>query len=180
MKFSEHKTGNNVAILQPVVPHYREEFFERFAAKCRHCDIFVYNTEKAAKQQGFNAASKGVRYIHNIQAHGIMICSPMLMLSKRYDTLILMLHFGHITTWLLLLTKWLHKKRIILWGQGISVKRYLREERQPDWKLKWQISLADGVWIYMEKEARIWKGLFLQKPIVALGNTISGMDKMAQ
>lgn len=178
MKFSKQKTNNGMAFLQPEVPHYREEFFEKIATKCKCCDIFIYNTEKEAKKQGFNVVSKGVRYIPNIQVHGLMICSPLPLLSKKYDTLVLMLHFGHITTWLLLLTKWLHRKRIILWGQGISVKRYLREEQCPDWKLKWQIALADGIWIYTKKEVKIWKKLFPRKPIVALGNTLSGIDDM--
>lgn len=71
-----------------------------------------------------------------------------------------MLHFAHLTTWLLLLTKFIHRKKIILWGQGISVKRYLAEERKPDWKLKAQMALADGVWLYMEKELKQWKGIF--------------------
>ena len=91
-----------------------------------------------------------------------------------------MLHFAHITTWLLLLTKWLHRKRIILWGQGISVKRYLQEEKKPDWKLKWQIALADGVWIYTEKEAEQWRKIFPDKPIAALNNTLTGAGEMTE
>ena len=180
MKCNEGKKTNcALAVLQPEIPHYRKEFFEFITTNCSCCDIFVYNTEKASKRMGFKV-SKGGQYIRNFQFHGIMVCNPLPLLSKKYNTLVLMLHFGHIITWLLLLTKWLHRKRIILWGQGISVKRYLHEEHHPDWKLKWQIALADGVWVYMEKETKMWKALFPRKPIVALNNTLSGADKMTQ
>lgn len=180
MSFSEYKTNHTIAILQPEVPHYREDFFNGIAQKINRCDIFIYNTNKSTKQQGLNVANNESKYICNIKAHGVMIYSPLPLLSKKYDTLVLMLHFGHITTWLLLFTKFLHRKRIILWGQGISVKRYLQEERRLDWKLKWQIAIADGVWIYTEKEAKMWQSLFPRKPIVALYNTLSGVNEMVQ
>ena len=89
-----------------------------------------------------------------------------------------MLHFAHITTWLLLLTKFIHRKRIILYGQGISVKRYLKEEQKVDWKLKGMIALADSVWLYMPKEEQQWKEIFPQKTIVALNNTVTGMKEI--
>lgn len=91
-----------------------------------------------------------------------------------------MLHFAHLGTWILLLTKWLHHKKIILWGQGISVRRYLKEEKKPDWKLKWMIALADGIWFYMDKEKDQWQKYFPDKPMVALCNTLSGVDEMTK
>jgi len=60
------------------------------------------------------------------------------------------------------------------------VKRYLKEERKPDWKLRWQMALADGVWLYMEKEYEQWHKIFPKKKIVALRNTLSGIDKMTE
>ena len=109
-----------------------------------------------------------------------MINNPLPLLSKKYNALVLMLHFGHLTTWLLLLTKWLHRKKIILWGQGISVKRYLKGEKKPDWKLRLMISLSDGVWFYMDKEMDQWQKLFSRKPMIALRNTLSGVNAMTQ
>lgn len=170
----------SIAILQPEIPHYRKEFFEYVFRHCEESDIYVYNSFDSARKQGFNIVTHGIGYISNKKFHGCLIYNPWPFLSKRYDTIILMLHFAHITTWLLLLTKWLHRKRIILWGQGISVKRYLQEEKKPDWKLKWQIALADGVWIYTEKEAEQWRKIFPNKPIVALNNTLTGAGEMTE
>lgn len=167
-----------IAILQPEVPHYRDEFFQKLGERCEGMDMYVYNSIENAKRHGFSVQAEGMKEIRNIQWHGIVWYNPFTLLKKRYDTLVLMLHFAHVTTWLLLLTKWLHRKRIILYGQGISVKRYLKEEKKPDWKLKGMIALADGAWVYMEKEERQWKNIFPKKPIVALNNTISGMKEI--
>lgn len=168
-----------IAILQPEVPHYRSEFFSRLREKVEGFDLFTYNSEKKVKKSGFCIGMETI-HIANIEKKGVLIYAPWRLLSKQYDTLVLMLHFAHLTTWLLLLTKWLHRKRIILWGQGISVKRYLKESKKPDWKLKWMMALADGVWIYEEPEAKQWQAIFPKKPIVALNNTLTGVEEMCR
>ena len=140
-------------------------------------DLFSYEADKDSQKSGFCVGMKS-EYISNIEKKGLLLYSPWKLLSKKYDTLVLMLHQGHITTWLLLMTKWLHRKKIVVWGQGISVKRYLKEEKKPSRWLRWQIALADGVWIYMEKEADMWIRRFPQKPIVALNNSVSNITEM--
>lgn len=172
------KKTKKIAILQPEVPHYRVEFFKLLKNKCENLDIYVYNSFESTKQQGFNIDTDGIRFIPNIQPKGFLLYNPLPLLSKKYDTLVLMLHFAHITTWLLLLTKFIHRKKILLWGQGISVKRYLTEEKKPDWKLRAQIALADGVWLYMQKELEQWKRIFPDKKMVALNNTLTGVSEM--
>lgn len=171
---------HRIAILQPEVPHYREEFFKHLSENCEILDIYVYNSLERTRKNGFHAHDKGIRYISNINEHEVLTYNPFPLCLKRYDTLVLMLHFGHLTTWLLLLTRWLHRKKIILWGQGISVKRYLKESKKVDWKLKWQIALADGAWIYEEPEAKQWQAIFPNKRIVALNNTLTGVEQMCQ
>ena len=168
-----------IAILQPEVPHYRSEFFSLLREKVEGFDLFTYNSEKKVKKSGFCIGMETI-HIANIEKKGVLIYAPWRLLSKQYDTLVLMLHFAHLTTWLLLLTKWLHRKRIILWGQGISVKRYLKESKKPDWKLKWMMALADGVWIYEEPEAKQWQAIFPKKPIVALNNTLTGVEEIVR
>lgn len=172
---------NKIAVLQPEEPHYREEFFELLSKQCETMDVYVYNSLEQTKKHGFNVnTNDNVNYIANKNVHEVLFYNPLPLLNKGYDTLVLMLHFAHVTTWLLLMTKWLHRKRIILWGQGISVKRYLKEAQEPDWKLKWMMTLADGVWIYEEPEAKQWQTIFPQKPIVALNNTLTGTEEMCQ
>ena len=184
-----------IGILQPEVPHYRTEFFQRLADNCELMDLYVYNSLEKTRKQGFNVNEKslsptlphgegarnsngGVRYLANRNVHEVLFYNPLPLLNKRYDTLVLMLHFAHVTTWLLLLTKWLHRKKIVVWGQGISVKRYLQEEKKPSRWLRWQIALSDGAWIYMEKEAEMWRHIFPQKPIVALNNSLTNVSMM--
>lgn len=169
-----------IAILQPEVPHYRDDFFKYISQNTELADLYTYNSPKKISSQGFCQGSNKTCHIPNAQIKGFLFYNPFRLLFRGYDTLVLMLHFAHITTWLLLLTKFIHRKRIILWGQGISVKRYIREEKKPDRKLKWQMALADGVWIYMEKEAEQWRKIFPNKPIVALNNTLSGTKEMTE
>ena len=172
---------HRVAILQPEIPHYRTEFFNLLCERVEGLDLFTYNSEKSMKRSGFCIDANlnaNQRHIGNWNVHGVLMYNPMPFCLKNDDTLVLMLHFAHVTTWLLLLTKWLHRKKIILWGQGISVKRYLKESKKPDWKLRWMMALADGAWIYEEPEAKQWQAIFPHKPIVALNNTLSGVEEM--
>lgn len=160
-----------ISILQSQIPHYREEFFRKFVER-NQADIFIYQSESLSKKNGFKLGTFKPKHISKIEFKGIVLYNPLPLL-KNYDTIVLPLHFAHITTWLLLLLKCFHHKRVILWGHAISVKRYLKEEVKPDWKLKLMIRLSDGVWTYMEKEAQQWQTIFPAKPIIALNNTIS-------
>ena len=170
----------SIVHLQPIIPHYREEFFYLFSKKV-HQDIYIYDNIKDAKESSFNISKTRFAQIQSkMFRRGILVYNPFTLIKGYYDCLVLMLNFTHITTWLLLLTKFLHRKKIILWGQGISVRRYLKEEKTPDWKLKLMISLADGVWFYMDKEKEQWQKLFPKKPMVALHNTLTGVDDMVK
>jgi glycosyltransferase involved in cell wall biosynthesis len=167
-----------LAILQPCIPHYREEFFQLLSQQLSH-DVYVYNDTETVYKQAFKESEIPVKRIANKQfINRLLFYNPLPFLSNKYDTLVLMWHFGHVTTWLLLLTRFLHRKKIILWGQGISVKRYLKEEIKPN-KLLWlQLSLANGAWVYMQKEQQQWKMIFPKKQIIALNNTISGIASL--
>ncbi|MDX8339293.1 glycosyltransferase [Draconibacterium sp. IB214405] len=165
-----------VAFLQPHIPHYREEFFTKISSHSK-TDIICYDL-KASKKRYFDAAKLEVISIKNWQLGPALFYDPFSLFRKEYKTLVLMLHFGHLGTWFLLFTKFIHRKRIILWGQGISVKRYLKEEIQPDFLLRWMLSLADGAWTYTEKEAEQWQVIFPRKPIIALNNTISCVEQI--
>ena len=160
-----------ISILQSQIPHYREEFFRKFTER-NNADIFIYQSKSSSEKNGFKLGTIVTKNVSKIDIKGFLLYNPFPMI-KGTDTLVLPLHFAHITTWLLLLTKRLHHKRIILWGHAISVRRYLTEETKPDWKLKLMIRMSDGLWTYMEKEAQQWISVFPLKPIVALNNTIS-------
>lgn len=170
----------SIAHVQPFVPHYREEFFSKLSEVVRQ-DIFIYENVDEVRKSSFNVGNTNCDRLKSWKLGGkILLYNPFVLLNKKYDVLVLMLNFAHLTTWLLLLTKWMHHKKIILWGQGISVRRYMKEETKPDWKLKWMMRLADGVWLYMDKEKEQWQGIIPHKPIVALHNTLSGVSEMVK
>lgn len=182
------KVMKKLVHLQPFVPHYREEFFSLLGKRLREegingqsveQEIYTYERAKDVKSASFNMGNLACKHVPSKLIRGkLLFYNPFSLLEKEKQVLVLMLHFAHVGTWLLLLTKWLHRRKIILWGQGISVRRYLKEEKKPDWKLKWMIALADGVWFYMDKEKEQWQKLFPKKPMVALHNTLTGVDEM--
>lgn len=166
-----------IAILQPFIPHYRKDFFLGLKEKF-NLDLFCYNKAKKATNSNFNLIKINEKEIPNLSFGPFLIYNPFVLLSKKYESLVLMWHFGHLSTWFLLLTKPIHKKKIILWGQGISVKRYKLEKTKPSTLLRWMLILADTIWFYTEKEKQQWSNLFPKKNMKALGNTISGIDKI--
>jgi glycosyltransferase involved in cell wall biosynthesis len=165
----------NVALLNPIVPHYREEFFGQLAERI-DLDIYVYEDKNTSSS--FNVSALAVKKIRNsgFLSNRFIIYDIFPLLSKKYDTLVLMLHFGHLSTWFLLLTRIFHRKKVILWGQGISVKRYLQEQKRPNFLFRLMIGLSNGVWLYTEKEHDQWRRIFPKKPMTALNNTISSVD----
>lgn len=169
-----------IAHLQPIIPHYREEFFAKLGEEVQQ-DIYIYEKIEEAKDLSFNIGRTKCKSIRSKLLAGLfLLYNPKMLLAKDYDVLVLMLNFTHLTTWLLLVTKWIHHKKIILWGQGISVRRYIKEESNVDWKLKLMMRLSDGVWLYMDKEKEQWQQILPHKPIVALHNTLSGVSEMVE
>ena len=164
--------------LQPLIPHYRELFFRKLVYHFPG-DIWCYEDARSRSSGGFSHSSLLCDHLSNISIGPVLIYSPIIALSRKYNVLVLMLHFGHITTWLLLLTKFIHRKKIVLWGHGISVKRYHTEEGKPSVLLKWMIGLADLVWLYTEKEVGIWrKNIRRSDHIVSIDNTVSNVSQL--
>lgn len=166
-----------IAIVNPSVPHYREDFY-RYIKERLACDVFTYEDMKSTSNRNFKESQLITKRLKSIKLKKFLLFNIFPLLSKQYQTLVLMWDFAQISTWLLLITKPLHRKKIILWGQGISVKRYLVEEVHPNRLLMAMLKLADGAWVYMEKETVQWKAVFPDKAIVALNNTISGVEKV--
>jgi len=164
-----------ILILQPFIPHYREEFFELLNSK-KTLDVFCYEKSAKMESNNFKKSSFKTSYLSNLSLGPFLFYNFFKLFNKKHDLLVLMLHFGHISTWILLLTKKIHGKKIILWGQGISVKRYMVEEITPSRLLKWMIYFSDGVWFYTDKELEQWKRIFPKKKMISLNNTISDIE----
>ncbi|MFD1294227.1 glycosyltransferase [Lutibacter holmesii] len=166
-----------IAILQPHIPHYREAFFEGMF-ETSPIKVYCYNSDESVLKDNFKKSTFKGHYIKNYSLGPFLVYSLLPFLKKDCNKLVLMLHFGHISTWLLLFLKPFHKKKIILWGQGISVKRYLKEEKMPSILLKVMIYLADAIWVYTKKEEEMWTDVFPNKKITALNNTISNIEEI--
>ncbi|MFY0256279.1 glycosyltransferase [Chitinophaga sp. 30R24] len=164
-----------IAILQPLIPHYRTAFFERLGDEL-DMDIYCYLPESAHSKSGLGKSDINYSIVRNVRGAGVVIYNPFVFLNKKYSVLVLMLHVGHLSTWLLLLTRPFHRKRIILWGHGISIKRYLKETEKPNRLLKWMIALSSGAMFYTTNELNIWKKKFEKKKMVAINNTVAIKD----
>jgi len=166
-----------LTILQPHIPHYREEFFAKLSDKFS-CRIFCYNQSEDVAQQNFKESNIKTNFLKSFSFGSLFFYNPVPFLKNNSETMVLMIDFKHITTWFLLLTKFIHRKKIILWGQGISIPRFLKDEKKTLLPVKWLLSLADGVWFYTENELQIWKKRLPKLNAVSLNNTIGNIDKI--
>ena len=53
-----------IAILQPLVPHYRTEFFNKIREK-KEIEIYTYINEDKSKKLGFKIDNIGVNHVKN-------------------------------------------------------------------------------------------------------------------
>lgn len=169
----------SILIIQPFIPHYREEFFTGLNQKAP-LEIFCYENKSKVKADMFKQSLFTTEYLTNIKIGPFLLYNFFKFFDKKYDVLVLMLHFGHLSTWILLMTKKIHGKKIILWGQGISVKRYLSEEKKPSVLLKLMIYFSDGAWFYTNKELAQWESIFPTKKMISLNNTISDIKSILE
>jgi len=160
-----------LAILQPLIPHYREDFFKRLNKEF-DIDLFVYTNQNVVEKDNFKNATLAYSKLGSLQLFGVLIYNFFPLLHPKYKVLILPGEIRSLTTWILLFVGKLTSKKIILWGHGISVKNYIKEEKE---LLPIRIlfhKLADHIWLYTEKEKAIWSKYINVNKITALNNTI--------
>ena len=145
-----------IAILQPLVPHYRKDFFNALKNEFQ-VDIYQYYKKNDEESKYYSKSAISTKRIRSFSIGPFLLYNPFTLLKSKYTHLVLPLHIGHITTWLLLFTRFIHHKKIILWGHGISVKRYTKEEKKPSELLKWMIKHSYGCWFYTINELNIWR-----------------------
>lgn len=166
-----------IGVLQPFIPHYREDFFKGLDNEVG-CEVYCYENREKTIRANYNHADIHSYQIASIEKRGFLFYNPFTLLKRKYSTLVLMLHVGHITSWLLLLTRFIHRKKIIVWGQGISVKRYHTEEKKLPLLMRWMVRLSDGAWFYTGKEEALWKRTYPSIRSIGLNNTISEVDRI--
>ncbi|WP_018620287.1 glycosyltransferase [Spirosoma luteum] len=163
-----------VAILQSIVPDYRSAFFSKIQEKCE-VEIFCYEDEQSLKSNNFHGSIVKTSSIKRFKFKNFIVVNPFTLWNKKYDTLVLMLTPYHIISWFFLITKFIHKKKIILWGHGISISGFLVEERKVSFLKKWLIVLSDEVWFYTNNELELWKKRLPTINAISLNNTISSV-----
>lgn len=166
-----------IAILQPIIPHYREAFFKGIQDKFQ-LNLFCYESINDISAKSFLPAETVYKTLKSIKKAPFLLYNPFIFLDKNTTIIVLMIDVKHLSTWFLLITKIFHKRKIILWGQGISIKHFLDQEQKPFFLTKLFLKLADGVWFYTEKECNIWKKEIPRLNAISLNNTLSDIDEI--
>ena len=163
----------NIAILQPRVPNYREEFFEGINQKY-DIELYAYLDEKTLKKNAVKEASikvKKIAYFSFLKR--IQVYNFFPLLNSKYQIIILSAEIRSISTWLLLFILKFTNRQVVLWGHGISIPRYLDEEKRlPKIKIIFH-KLADQVWLYTDKEKELWSMYIDANKLISLNNTIN-------
>lgn len=167
-----------IAILQPHIPHYREAFLKGIQYHLK-IDIFCFEDIGHTQKNNFKSAKINTVSIKSFNIKSLIFYSPLKLLNSKYSTLVLMLSITHISTWMILvLNKVVFKKKIILWGHGISINQYEKEAENPNIFRKWMIKLADEIWFYTEREKIIWQKELPNLKAISLNNTLSKVDEI--
>lgn len=163
---------SKIAIVQPLIPHYREEFFNALQKKF-DIDIYVYREIEEIKKMKMKNSNLNVKNLKTFDyKNKIRFYNIFPLLSKKYNTIIVTAEVRTISVWLLLFLKKIFNKKVILWGHGISTFHYIEEEfKMPIYKIFFH-RMADKIWLYTEKEKDIWEKYININKITVLNNSI--------
>lgn len=165
-----------IAIVQPIIPHYRKDFFIGLK-KSLDVDVYCYENENINKGN-FKSAGLPVLNLKKIVFKNFIVFNIFPLLDRKYTTLVLMFTPYQLSTWILLLTKFIHKKKIIIWGHGISINKFQQEESNVSTLKKWLLGMADEAWFYTNYEYELWKTRMPDLKGLSLNNTISSVSQI--
>lgn len=170
------KSDLSVALLQPLVPQYREDFFLRLGTSV-NMRLFVFEGAGSSICQTDRVRCEHLPCLH---LGCIRVFSVLPILRARCKFWVLLAAPKTPGVWLLLLLGRLLRKKIVLWGHGISIRSYLEYEKKMPLLWRFFYSWADAAWFYTFKEKKIWEKVRPLMPSAALGNTISGVEGCLQ
>jgi glycosyltransferase involved in cell wall biosynthesis len=178
MKSSKGSAKPCVAIVQPLVPHYREDFFAGLNSAIP-IDLYGYESEFQLVKRGLApACTVNVKPLRALQIGSFVAYDILPLFSRQYSVLVLMGSVRQPSTWLLLVLKRIIRKKVILWGHGISINRYVSHQKGMPLIYKLLYGLADAAWFYTENERAIWSRTLPRLKSVALSNTVSGVERI--
>ncbi|WP_372948075.1 glycosyltransferase [Mariniphaga sp.] len=166
-----------IAIIQPFIPHYRDEFFKGLVSELP-VEIFTLVNNTKVESRGYKKSRLNTKHLKNFSIGPIHIYNFFPLLSKKINTIVLMGSVKHLSTWIILILNFAFKKKIILWGHGISNEKYSKESLKQPWLRKLMYKMANYSWFYTENELKIWQNQIPNLRGTALNNTISDIDKI--
>jgi len=157
---------DNIAIIQPLIPSYRQEFFLRLSSKI-HYDLFTLSEKKSKHREGINESNSKVKHLKTLQFKQFRWFNPFPVLRK-YKTIVLCGESSIITNWVILLVSKFINNTILIWGHGVTYSK----NKPVNYLHKLMYFLCDGGIFYTPKEMRYWRMKFPNKKMTALNNTL--------
>lgn len=165
-----------VLFLQPLIPHYREEFIERLS---RFYYLKVYTLKSPSiEKANFKPSSLAHLDIRSFQIGKLLFYSLSPFVRLRDSITIIMFSPTHISSWFILIINKVLGKKTILWGHGISIKNYEKEKLRPNPVRKLMLWLSNGALLYTSEEKTMWDKELPKVKTFAFQNTLSGLNKI--
>jgi hypothetical protein len=164
-----------IAIAQPIVPSYREDFFNLLRIK-KNIQVYTYLSDSCKK----NCLLKSNFHVINIFSFTVfkmLFVNFLPLLSKNISTIVLSSELKSVTNWFVLLLARFFKIKVILWGHGIDARFYDQQVLKMPFVRVCLYRLADGAWFYTEEEKKVWENILPRLKSVALMNTVHVNDR---
>lgn len=155
-----------------MIAHYREPFFRYFVDKY-NCDIFTYEPKESSTNNNFSISSiKTTQLKSKLLFSKLRIFNFLPLLHPKYKVIVLIGEMKVLPVWMILIFAKLMGKKTILWGHGISIYKYLEEEKKLNPIRVLFHKLADHIWLYTDHEKKIWSKYINPARITSVNNTI--------
>lgn len=165
-----------IAIVQPIVNEYRTGFIRKLS-KNVELDLYSYVKKELAILNGFKFSSHiSSQRLKSFSIGSFLIYNFLPLLNKNYKYIIVIGNVKHISVWILLVLGKVLRIKIILWGHGISMTRYIDEYKKLPLIRILMYQLAYGAWFYTSVELQLYKKKIKNLAAVSLNNTISEVD----
>ena len=161
-----------IAVIYPRISTYREEFFRTLNQHFK-MDIYVYEDELTNQAEHFNISDIPTFQLESIKIFSnYILFNPLPIIKGNYKLIIMIGNLRVLTLPLLLVFLKIINIKSILWGHGISVHNYLKEQHKLSPIRVLFHKLTNHIWLYTNTEKEIYKKYFPEEKITSLNNTI--------
>jgi glycosyltransferase involved in cell wall biosynthesis len=168
----------NIAIIQPIITDYRSEFFNNISQNTK-LDLYIYNNINLERVKGFSIDNDmSTRKLKSFTIGPFFIYNIIPFLNKKYEYLVIIGNVKHLSAWLLLVIGRFIGLKVIVWGHGISIPRYISESKRIPFIRLLMYRLAYGAWFYTEIEMNLYLNKIKKLTAVSLNNSISEVDEI--